>query len=390
MSHELIRESKAAIHRPVEARIDLDAFSSNVSLLAKLVAPAEVMVVVKANAYGHGAFPIAERALAAGATSVGVSVIDEASDLRSQGFSGDILLLTEPDVAGFATAGVLDVACTVASATGVLAAKVAAHDTHRRLRLHLKVDTGMHRLGVAPDDAPALAEAIATARELELEGIFTHLAVADELDDPFTEVQLDRLDAVLASLKEQGISPGLVHAANSAGAIAHPRARRDLVRIGIAAYGVVPNPSLVPVLSGQLHNGEYLRPVMSLVAKVQSVRHLQAGEKTSYGQLYELASNSIVVTVPIGYADGLPRALGSSGGEVLIGGRRCRIAGTVTMDQIVVDVGEGAEVEVGAEVVLIGSQGDEVITAWEWAEKCNTIAYEIVSRIGTRVPRRLA
>jgi alanine racemase len=390
VSSELVSEPKAAIHRPVEARIDLDAFGANVALMGKIAAPAALMVVVKANAYGHGAFPIASRAIGAGATAVAVSVVDEASDLRSEGFFGEILVLTEPDEEGFAAAVALDVACTVASSAGVRAATKAAHGARRRLRLHLKVDTGMHRLGADLDEAVALATAIATADVLELEGVFTHLAVADEVENPFTDVQLDRLDSVLAKLAASDIVPRYVHAANSAGAIAHPAARRDLVRVGIACYGSLPSPELAGVFAEQLGTGEKLRPVLSLVAKVQSIRYLKAGERTSYGQRYQLQGDSTVVTVPIGYADGLPRALGSSGGEVLIGGRRCRIAGTVTMDQIVVDVGAGEDVGVGSDVVLIGSQGDEEITAWEWAEKCDTIAYEVLSRLGPRVPRRLA
>ena len=389
MSREIIREPSAAAHRPVEARIDLDALGSNVALLCKVVSPAEVMVVVKANGYGHGAFPIANRALAAGASSVAVSVVDEASELRAQGFIGDLLVLTEPDEAGFGVAAVLDVACTVASVAGVEAARRAAYATHRRLRVHLKVDTGMHRLGVDVTEAVALAMVIADSDQLELEGLFTHLAVADEVENTFTEMQLDRLDSVVAKLVANDIAPRVVHAANSAGAIAHPASRRDLVRIGIAAYGALPALELEGVLARQLGANEHLRPVLSLVAKVTSARRLNAGERTSYGQRYQLTRDSTVVTVPIGYADGLPRALGAAEGEVLIGGRRCRIAGTVTMDQIVVDVGPDATVKVGDEVVLIGRQGDEEITAWEWAKKCDTIAYEVLSRLGSRIPRRL-
>jgi alanine racemase len=256
------------------------------------------------------------------------------------------------------------------------------------MSVHLKIDTGMHRVGADLGDAVELARGIDQAAELELVGTFTHLAVADDPSDPFTDLQLDRFEEAVAAIESAGVDPGLLHAANSAGAIAHSRARLDLVRIGIAAYGELPSSRLAPILTEGLDN-EVLRPVLSLRSSVHFVRRLAAGERTSYGQLYRLDRDSTVVTVPIGYADGLPRSLASAGGEVLIGGRRRRIAGSVTMDQIIVDVGDD-DVRAGDDVVLIGAQGDEEITASEWAERTGTIAYEILSRLGTRIPRRLA
>jgi len=256
------------------------------------------------------------------------------------------------------------------------------------MSVHLKIDTGMHRVGADPADALDLARLIDQAAELDLVGTFTHLAVADDPSDAFTGVQLDRFGEVCAAVRGAGIDPGLLHAANSAGAIAHGRARLDLVRIGIAAYGELPSPLLAPILAEQLDT-EVLRPVLSLRSSVHVVRRLAAGERTSYGQLYRLDRDSTVVTVPIGYADGVPRSLAAGGGEVLIGGRRRAIAGTVSMDQLIVDVGDDV-VRSGDEVVLIGAQGDEEITASEWAERTGTIAYEILSRLGTRIPRRIA
>ena len=388
MSVPAIPEQRAATSRPVTAWIDLDAFQSNVALLLHVVEPAKVMIVVKANGYGHGVFPIAERALAAGATGVAVSVVDEAAELRSQGYSGEILVLTEPDQLGFAKAAALDVACTIASANGVTNAATAADETHRPLRLHLKIDTGMHRLGAEPEEALALASSILQARRLAFEGLFTHLAVADEPENQMTAIQLDRFDEVRATLFAAGIHPEVVHAANSAAAIAHPRARYDLVRIGIAAYGHMPAPALANAPEFRTL-GTALQPVLSLVSSVQTLRRLRAGERTSYGLRYELMRDSTVATVPIGYADGLPRLLGERGGEVLIGGRRRKIAGTVTMDQIIVDLGDDESVQTGDEVVLIGRQGAEEITTWEWAVRTGTIAYEILTRLGPRIPRRL-
>lgn len=388
MSLAEIPEQRAATSRPVVCWIDLDTFQANVELLRRIVDPAQVMVVVKANAYGHGVLPIAERAVEAGASGVAVSVVDEAAELRAQGFSGEILVLTEPDREGFGRAAVLDVACTVMTEVGIQRAAASVAAAHRPLRLHLKIDTGMHRLGAEPEEALGLATVIARSPYLLFDGLFTHLAVADEPTNPMTDVQLDRFDQVRRELSSAGIHPRIVHAANSAGAIAHPRARYDLVRVGIAAYGHLPAPS--PFGENELREqGAALRPVLSLVSSVQTLRHLRQGERTSYGLRYELQHDSIVATVPIGYADGLPRLLGERGGEVLIGGRRRRIAGTVTMDQIIVDLGCDDSVALGDEVVLIGAQGAEEIAAWEWAERTGTIAYEILTRLGPRIPRRL-
>ncbi len=248
-----------------------------------------------------------------------------------------------------------------------------------RLPVHLKVDTGMHRVGCAPDGAVALAERIDASAELHLEGVCTHFALADEPKREYTAEQIERFEAVLADLAGRGLRPPVVHAANSAGLLTQPAARYDLVRLGIAVYGVPPAPDLADRLP--------LRAVLSLKARVSHVKELPAGARISYGLRYELDRPSRVATIPAGYADGVPRNLGLAGGQVLIGGERHPIAGTVTMDQLMVDVGESA-VEVGDEVVLLGRQGDAEITATEWAERLGTIAYEIVSGIGPRVPRR--
>ncbi|MCU1491391.1 MAG: alanine racemase, partial [Acidimicrobiaceae bacterium] len=211
------------------------------------------------------------------------------------------------------------------------------------------------------------------------------LAVADKPDDPFTELQLDRLAAVRKELEAAGIEVPTLHAANSAGAIAHRAARLDLVRCGIALYGHLPSPETGPLLEAQLP-GEALSPVLSLKARVHLVRELEAGEATSYGRAYRLPRDSRVAVLPLGYHDGVSRRL-YPGGEVLLGGRRRPIAGTVTMDQLLVDCGPDGDVAVGDEAVLIGRQGSEEITAEEWAERLGTIAYEVLCGIGPRVPR---
>jgi alanine racemase len=245
--------------------------------------------------------------------------------------------------------------------------------------VHVKIDTGMHRVGAAPEAALGLADAVNRRPELRLAALFTHLAVADEPENPFTAAQLERFERVRATLARRGTRPELVHAANSAGLIAHPASRYDLVRAGIALYGIDPCPEL----AGRVD----LRPAMALKARVSYVKEVPAGDRISYGLRYRFDRPSTVATVPIGYADGVTRRLSAVGGEVLLGGGRRPIAGTVTMDQIMVDCGDDGAVAVGDEVVLIGSQGDDEITAADWARLLDTIGYEVVCGVGPRVPR---
>jgi alanine racemase len=324
---------------------------------------------------------VARATLDAGASWLGVALVEEGIALRSADIDAPILVLSEPPRAAADAVVAHDLTPTVYTAVGieVVAKAVASAGATAPLAVHLKVDTGMHRVGCSLDAAPELVDAVAASPELELGGLCTHLAVADEPDNAYTDEQLDRFDELVRALEARDARPRYVHAANSAGLLAHPRARYDLVRAGIALYGVPPAPVLADRVA--------LRPALSLRARVSHVKELPAGSRLSYGLHYELERPSRVATVPIGYADGVPRNLGVAGGEVLVQGHRARIAGTVTMDQLMVDVGD-ATVDVGDEVVLLGAQGDDEITAGEWAEHLGTIAYEIVTGIGTRVPRR--
>lgn len=367
--------------RPAWAEVDLDAVRANAAALAELARPAALLAVVKADGYGHGSVQVARAALDAGASWLGVALVEEGIALRNAGIDAPVLVLSEPPRAAADAVVAHDLTPTVYTAVGIegLAKAVAGASTPGPLAVHLKIDTGMHRVGCSVDDAADLVEAIAARPELELGGLCTHLAVADEPDNAYTEQQLDRFDELVRVLEARDARPPLVHAANSAGLLAHPRARYDLVRAGIALYGVPP----APVLDDRVA----LSPALSLRARVAHVKQLPAGSRMSYGLRYELDRPSRVATVPIGYADGVPRNLGIAGGEVLVRGRRARIAGAVTMDQLMIDVGD-TEVEVGDEVVLLGEQGTERITASEWADHLGTIAYEIVTGIGTRVPRR--
>lgn len=357
--------------------IDLGAIASNVAAVASLAPDSQVCAVVKADGYGHGAVPSARAALAGGATWLAVALVEEGQVLRSAGIEAPILLLSEPPGDAMVDAHRCGLTPTLYTAEGVRAAACAAEGPWS---VHLKVDTGMHRVGAPVEHAVEIARMVDDEPRLQLGGTFTHLAVADEPTRPETQRQLDRFDEVLAALHAADIDPGLVHSANSAGAIAHERARRDLVRVGIAIYGIDPSPEL----SGRVE----LRPAMTVRAEVTMVKHLPAGAGISYGHRYVTERDSTVAVVPLGYADGVPRRLGLTGGEVLIGGARRPIRGVVTMDQLIVDITEGPEVQPGDPVVMIGEQGDEHITAQEWAERVDTIAYEIVCSFGARLPRR--
>ena len=365
--------------RATRAEVDLGAIRHNVALLAEAVAPARLCAVVKADGYGHGAIAVGHAALEAGAAWLAVALVEEGAVLRRSGIDVPVLLLSQPRPDDVAAAVRWDLRCTVDTAAGVAAAARAAREAGATARLHLKVDTGMRRVGAQPGEVVGLAEAIAAADGVELEALWTHCAVADEPGNDFTDAQLDRFEAVVAELEARGLRPSLLHAANSAAAIDHPRARLDLVRAGIATYGIPPAPALADRLD--------LRPAMALKSEVSHVKAVPAGDGLSYGLRHVVARDTVVATVPIGYADGVPRALSLAGGEVLVGGRRRPMVGVVTMDQLLVDCGPGADVAVGDEVVLLGGQGDERITADEWAAATGTIAYEVVCGIGPRVPR---
>ena len=367
-------------YRPVWAEIDLDAVRANVRTLAGAASPAALMAVVKADGYGHGAVPVARAALDAGAQWLGVALVEEGAELRAAGIDAPVLVLSEPPPPAAPAVVALGLTPVAYTRAGIEAlAKAVADSGAAPLPVHLKVDTGMHRVGCATGDAGALAESIAARDELRLEGVLTHLAVADEPDNSYTPEQLNRFDTVLSDLRRAGLTLDLVHAANSAALLAFTdRARFDLVRCGIAVYGVPPAPGL----AGRVP----LRPAMAVKARVTHVKRLAAGARLSYGLRYTMPREGTVATVPVGYADGVPRALSETGGEVLVRGRRHPIAGTVTMDQLMVDVGDAA-VEVGDEVVLLGRDGAAEITADEWADRLGTIGYEIVCGIGRRVPR---
>jgi alanine racemase len=368
--------------RPTVAVIDLGAIRHNVALLRRIASPASLCAVVKADGYGHGATEAAVAALEGGASSLAVALVEEGIALRDDGIAARVIVLSQPPLDAMDIALAHNLEPTVYTREGIQEALRAV------LRapgipiwpLHLKVDTGMHRVGCAPADAVSLALAINGRPELVLGSVWTHGAVEDEVDNPFTAEQLRRFEDVVRHIGAEGVTVPFAHAANSAGTIAHPDTRMDLVRCGIAIYGLAPSPavaSLVPEPG--------LRAAMRLQSAVSLVKTVGAGERISYGLHHRFDRDTVIATVPIGYADGVPRSLGLAGGHVLIRGQHRPIVGVVTMDQLMVACDD--DVQIGDEVVLIGEQGDERITADDVAGWASTISYEIVCGISARVPR---
>ena len=354
--------------RPTYVEVDLDAIAHNVGAFKDLIDPSEVCAVVKADAYGHGDAPVAMAAMEAGATWLAVALVEEGARLREAGIDAPILLLSEPDPDSAGEMVRWDLIPTVYSQTfiDVLAVNGAP------MQVHVKIDTGMHRVGAAPRLFHDLVSAIDETANLVVGGVWTHFAVADE-NPEFTRHQIEVFDELVGESHVPS-----VHMANTAGAVLFPEARRDMCRVGLGIYGL--HPCL------ETRDAIELRPAMRLITHVTHVQRLEAGARPSYGRIKELAQKATVVTAPVGYADGFARGL-SKYGCALIGGRRYPLAGAVTMDQVVINVGD-EEVGVGDEVVLLGRQGDDEITAYEWAEELGTISYEVVCSIGPRVPRR--
>jgi alanine racemase len=361
--------------------VDPGAIEHNVAVVRAAAGGTPVWAVVKADGYGHGALLAAEAALRGGADGLCVALVQEGVQLREAGVSAPVLVFGEQPPAELDAAVRHDLVSTVYSLGQVAELDGVARAAGMVHRVHLKIDSGMHRVGCDPTDAAAIAEAVVAAPGLRLEGVYSHLAVADEPAHPFTTQQVAVFDAVLAELAAAGVRPEVVHLANSAGALAHPLARRSLVRAGIALYGISPGPGVDPLAVA-------LRPALSLHARVSMVRRVRAGEGISYGLRHTFATDTTVAVLPIGYADGVPRRLFSAGGQVLVGGRRRPIVGVVTMDQLMVDMGVD-DVAVGDHAVLIGRQGDDEITAAEWADRLGTIGYEIVCGISRRIERHV-
>ncbi len=359
------------------AEVDVGAVQHNVELLTSIAGSAAVWAVVKADGYGHGAVQVAQAAISGGATGLCVALVQEGVALRAAGIDCPILVLSEQPPSELVDAVRSALELTVYSHGQLEAIAAAGGHGHP---VHLKIDTGMRRVGAAADDALSLAAAIAASPALRLAGLCTHLAVADDPADAFNAVQIESFDDVITALAVAGHQAPLVHAANSAATLALPEARFDMVRAGIAVYGISPGAALD-------QQAAPLRPALSLRARVSHVKQVRSGDRISYGLRHKFDGNTVVATLPLGYADGVPRRFFDVGGEVLIGGRRRPVVGVVTMDQLMVDCGDTG-VAIGDEAVLIGSQGGESITAADWAKLLGTIGYEVVCGISSRIDRR--
>ena len=376
----------------VWAEVDLEAIAHNVRELRRITDPgADLMAVVKANAYGHGVIEVTRKALENGADSLGVARIEEGIELRKAGFKESVLIFgyTPPALAHKLIA--FDLTQTVWSYKTAQALSEVAVSSNKQINVHLKVDTGMGRLGLLPDcrrppvteqnligNAIREVESISSLAGLELEGVYTHFATADSSDKTYAGKQFEIFVDFSNELRRAGMNPPLCHAANSAAIIDMPETHLDMVRAGIAIYGLYPSDDVNK-------RRIVLKPAMTLKSKIVHLKKVSPGFKVSYGSTYQSPKSTTIASIPVGYADGFNRLL-SSRGHMLVRGRRAPIVGRVCMDQTMLDVGHIPDVNLENEVVIFGRQGDGFITVDEIAASLNTINYEIVSALTARVP----
>ena len=366
--------------RPVWAEIDLDAIAHNVREIRKITSPqAKVMAIIKADGYGHGAEEVGRIALQNGADRLGVAILNEALALREAGFEVPILVLGYTPEEQAETIVANGITQTVFSFSLAQAISQAGTKLGKKATIHLKLDTGMGRVGVNPAKIVEFVKELSTLPNLEVEGMFTHFAVADELDKTYTEGQFTKFMGAVKALEKEGIRLPIYHVCNSAALIDLPQMHLDMVRPGIILYGLYPSPEVKK-------ERILLKPALSLKAKVGYVKKVGEGTSISYGRRYIAQEERLIATLPLGYADGLTRLLFDKGGA-LIKGQRASIVGRVCMDQCMIDVSNIPGVEAGEEAVLIGCQGGSCILAEEVAQQIGTINYEVVCMINKRVPR---
>lgn len=362
--------------RPTRIVVDLDAIIDNLQAISAHV-HVPVMAIVKANAYGHGLVPVALHLQARGVQQLGVAFVEEGIALRNAGVTVPILVLGGiygPQVTQFITH---DLEITVSSLDKLRKVEAAAQALNRKAVIHLKIDTGMERIGVHSYSCKPFIEAALASRWCELKGIYSHLACADNPASAMTREQLDRFLEACAHIERAGAPMPLRHLANSGGILHFPETHLDMVRPGILLYGVLPDPASQATID--------VRPALSLVSQVVYFKVVLAGHPVSYSATWAPEVDTHIVTIPIGYGDGYPRAL-SSRGQVLIRGKKHPVVGRLCMDQFMVDIGEdGAWNE--DEVVLIGHQGDGVLTTEDVAQAAGTISYEILTGLNERIPR---
>lgn len=361
--------------------IDHSALAHNVAMLRQMLGPSQLWAVVKGQAYGHGAAEVARTALRAGAAGLTVSSLSEALELRAAGVDGSLLVMN-PVLAEQADMYVQHaLIATVADTTAAAALSAAAETADRPVPVHVKIDTGLSRYGT-DDDVIAFVRHLHSLPKVKIEGVFSHFACADADDQRSARGQLRRFNELLSALSGAGLRPPVAHMCNSAGAIAIPEARLQMVRNGLSVYGMYSSAS---VRERALEAGVHLRPAMTLKARVSSVRRLAAGSPVGYGSTYTTEGRTTAITLPIGYADGVSRNL-TGKLEVLVHGRRRPLIGRVCMNHVIIDAGD-VPVQIGDVVTLLGADGDERVSAEEWADHLGTIAYEIVCMVGNRNPR---
>ena len=366
------------------ADIDLAAISDNVAQLGRLAGDADVMAVIKGDAYGHGLVPVAGAALAGGATYLAIAQLSEALAARAAGVTAPVLTWLFPPGADLAAAIRADLTLSAGAPWALAEIVAAARETGTTARIHLKVDTGLGRGGAWQEDlAGMLIDAARLEAEgvVDVEGIFSHFAYADAPEHPTVRAQQETYAAILADAERAGLRPRIRHLANSAATLTNPSARFDMVRPGLSIYGLSP----VPDIGGPTHFG--LREAMRVTARLVNVKDCAAGQGVSYGHQYTTKGDTRLGLVPLGYADGIPRHAGNVG-PMQVGGRDYTVAGRVCMDQMVLDLGADSTAVAGDEVVIIGREADGEPTAQDWAAAIDTINYEIVTRLGPRVPRR--
>lgn len=367
--------------RPTLATVDLGRLQANLRAVKRLVGPETgILASVKGDAYGHGAVRTARALEAAGADWFGVALVEEGMRLREEGIRAPILCMGGAGLAGAEAAMTHRLTPVVFDLEEAERLERAAASRHQPYGVHLKVDTGMGRLGVPLHAWDAFLDRFAAFRWLRADGICSHLSVAEDADPTFTREQARRFVEAVQMARARGLRPSLLHLANSAGALYHPRLRLDLVRPGLVLYGVLPG--------ARPPEGLDVHPVMSVATRVLFVKDIPAGVALSYGRTWTAQRPSRIATLPVGYADGYPRAL-SNRAEVLIHGQRAPVRGRVCMDMTLVDVTDVRKpVQVGDEVVLLGAMGDDRITAEELATHADTIPYEILCGFSERLPRR--
>ena len=374
-----------AHHRATRAEIDLTAFRHNLQNLRKYLDPqTRIMAVVKADAYGHGAVPCARIAIESGAANyLGAGVIEEGIELRENGLNAPILILGSifPDEAeDLVRHNLATILCTQPLAQAL---SKEAEKQDKTVSVHIKVDTGMNRLGISPENLPALLDQVRNLKNLKIEAVSTHFSSADDEDLSVTQAQLEKFQTALTILQKEGVHTPIVHCANTSALFKFPESHFNMVRPGLILYGVLPSPSLRPVID----QGENpFQPVMQWKSQIILLKPIAKNQPVSYSGSFTTQRDSLIATLPIGYADGLHRML-SNKMDVLIRGRRAPQVGNICMDMILIDVTDIPDVQAGDEVVIFGRQGDEMISVEELAVKGKTIPYEILCSVSKRVPR---